>query len=104
MSVFHKVPFRLALCESHEGDDPINPNLALTPAEMDALRMSGKPISVNQLDSQYFDGEPDLHDFNIPLTQQRGVDINDAWETAKTSKEKLSKVKASKIDINPTKS
>lgn len=71
---------------------------------MDSLRLSGKPISVNQLDSQYYDGEPDLHNFDMPLTQQRGVDINDAWETAQNAKDKLSKVKASKIDINPTKS
>lgn len=104
MSVFVRVPFRLAKCGLRNQENSVNPHLALTPHEMDDLRLSGKPISVNQLDNQYFDGEEDLHDFDIPLTQQRGVDINDAWEKAQESRQKLSKVKASKVDINPAKS
>lgn len=59
----------------------INPNLASTPAQMNIMRLEGKPIGNSVDESSYFDGSEDAG-FIIPLANQRGVDIAEAWEAS----------------------
>lgn len=70
----------------------VDPTLAMTPAQMDAMAKKGIPISTANLANQYFDGNPpDKCSFDIPVGDRRGVDIIDAWQAQKDARQNLSK-------------
>lgn len=83
-------------------DIVVNPHLAYDLTDMDEMRRQGKPISITNAESMYYEGS-ETCSFDIPLDLQRGVDINDMWNRAKSVNKTLSKLGASSIDVNPLK-
>lgn len=79
---------KTAICKRNEEDVPVQSGLALTPSQMMEMANHGVPISTQQLGNQYIDGKPNPS-FDIPLDQQRGIDIGDIWQAAQTSKKKI---------------
>lgn len=72
-------PFRNVISEE---DDKTVPGLAMTPAQMMSLAEKGIPISNQQLNNEYYDGDVNCSDF-VPLDRQRGVDVNEMWNKKK---------------------
>ncbi|QCS36432.1 hypothetical protein [Capybara microvirus Cap3_SP_374] len=62
--------------------------LAMTPSEMAALVEKGIPISPNNTLLQFQEGTTNV-DFNLPIDQLRGTDINDAWNAQNEATDKL---------------
>lgn len=91
----------VARCVRRDTDPDMNPHLAYDLSDLDLLRRQGKPISVQNADGLYYDGSEDCS-FNLPLDQQRGVDINDLWERSQRVNRKLSKLGLKSVDVNPT--
>lgn len=88
-----------AHCKRIEGDVPVLNNLALTPAQMYAMSLQGKPISANPLPEEFFvDGYPGEAESipEIPLDERRGIDINDIWSAQKDFEKKVSKFRRHK--------
>ena len=71
-----------------EHDIPVVPNLAITPAQMLKLQEQGIPISSQQLNKEYYDGDTRVS-WDIPLDRQRGVSVNDMWNHQQDVREKL---------------
>ena len=72
----------------------VNPNLAITPSQMERLTREGKSIQMHSLDgSMFYDNLPVSEP--IPLEYTRGIDDNDAWEASVESQKKLRKFKQS---------
>lgn len=69
----------------------INPHLAATPAMMNELRLQGKPIGNTADESAYFDGTEDAG-FTLPLSNQRGIDIAEAWEASMDAHKSINKL------------
>lgn len=95
-------PFKFAVCKAKAHDVVVNPHLAFDLADLDQMRRQGKPISVTNAESLYYDGSESCT-FDLPMDMQRGVDINDMWNRSRDVHSRLSKLGASKVDINPSK-
>lgn len=78
-------------------------DMAFSIAEMDKLRMEGKPVSNANLSNDYYDGEV-TNSCDVPLDRKRGVDLNDTWNASKQSGEILKSAHLTKVDINPANS
>lgn len=70
-----------------DGHIKAKPGLALTPAQIAKMSEQGIPITT-QMSDQFFDGTLNPS-FDIPLEEQRGVDINDVWNASKTAKARI---------------
>lgn len=101
--MFSKSPkvCRLASIELHENEEPVNGNLAYDIPTLNDMREKGLPIS-STVESMYYDGTSNVS-FDLPLDQQRGVDIADLWAEDKMIHRKLSKAKVTSFDLNPNK-
>ena len=95
-------PVKFARCVRTDDDAIVNPHLAYDLSTLDEMRRQGRPISIPNAENLYYDGSEDCS-FNLPLDSQRGVDINDMWNRAKSIGKKLSKLGASSVDVNPSK-
>lgn len=95
-------PLKVAVCKRKETDPILNPHLAHDLADLDALRRQGKPISIANAESLYYDGSENCS-FDLPLDMQRGVDINMMWERSQSVHKAMSKLGAKSVDINPSK-
>lgn len=70
---------------------PVNPNLAVTPKDMEKMTAQGRSISANSLENFiYFNG--DMLD-GLPIDMCRGVDINDIYQASQVSKAKMSRLR-----------
>ena len=71
-------------------DDPVVKNgLAITPVDMNHMLQQGLPIGA-QIRSAFADETfTSANDWDIDLSQQRGVDIVDAWEAEQSAKSKI---------------
>lgn len=90
---------RYAHCLHQADDVPVINNLALTPAQMYAMSLQGKPISANPLPEEFFvDGySGEAEDIPvIPLDERRGIDVNDVWLAQKDFETKLTKYRRHK--------
>lgn len=83
----------------------INPNLALTPGQMDDRLRQGLPIGSVDSETNYFDGTQDCS-YDLPLMSKRGVDIADAWEASMSAHQSISKLNklASQQNVQPSES
>lgn len=89
--------WKLAKCKRKENDSIVNPHLAFDLRDLEEMRRQGKPISVQNAESMYYEGSTDCS-FDLPLDSQRGVDINDMWNHSKSVNNRLSKLGISKVD------
>lgn len=95
-------PIRFAKTRLLEYEEPVNPHLAYDLSQLDELRKQGKPISQSNVESLYYDGDVNVS-FDLPLDQQRGVDINDMWTADRDSSARRASVGVGRVDVNPVK-
>lgn len=67
-------------------DNPVQHGLAYTPAKMKELSDKGIPVSTMTVDDMFFDGDFNT-DFNVPIEEQRGLDMSEAWEAEQDAKQ-----------------
>lgn len=58
---------------------PVKCGLAYTPADMMAMAERGIPISTQNMDGQFNDGETNPS-WSVPLDQVRGIDPAELWQ------------------------
>lgn len=73
---------------------PVNPNLAITPAQMEHMTLQGRAVSTSALDKFAFFNGDQLNGLSLDMV--RGADINDVWEASQNTKGKLSQLKTKK--------
>lgn len=89
-----------ARCQRHSDEIAPKDGLALTPHQMELMHSKGVPISTSNFDSQYFDGDKSPS-FDVPIDQQRGVDIAEVWNESVNARKKLSRRQSRKVNPNP---
>lgn len=68
---------------------PIIQGQAVTPVQMDQLRKKGQSISAFQLSAEnFYDGDVNPQ-FDIPIEQQRHVDVATIWQEQMDAKSKI---------------
>lgn len=78
LSNFYNSPFK-----------PSQPNLALTPSQIERNTLDGLPSSTGMLsDDMLIKGDTSIQ-VNLPSEYQRGYTIEDAWNDCQTGKSKL---------------
>lgn len=76
--------FVLAKCDKFEDNEqPVQPNLALTPHDVKALTERGIAVSTQQLGTVT---DSDIPSDYLPLEDTRGCDINTAWEASQRAR------------------
>ena len=66
----------------------VKSNQAITPSQMDKLTSQGRSISSSSLESMSY--HDNIKDFEaMPLENQRGIDMNIAWEASQDAKSKI---------------
>ena len=92
---FNKVV--LSTCKSREDELKTQPNLSYTTGEMFDMWKKGVPINNEHAATKFFDGSKDCT-FEIPLTDQRGIDVADVWEAQQAARSKFRSYKPKKDD------
>lgn len=64
---------------------------ALTPAQMDYMRKKGQSITSINVDESLFNDGTTNPKFDIPITEQRGVDVVEVWNAQKDAKANVKK-------------
>lgn len=82
------VPFKFAICKLKSFEKPVQPNLAMTPADVADMASKGIPVSTQANGAQYYDGVPEPS-LDIPIDQQRGADMADIFNAQMDAREKL---------------
>lgn len=100
--MFAKKSNKLRLYNTFVRDDEVKviPDLAYDLHDLDELRQQGKPISLQNAASLYYDGQTDLTTPIVPLDRQRGVDINDVWNASLDGERQLSKAGLRRVNFN----
>lgn len=90
--VFKVVPNSGISCPQRtEEEGKIQNSLSTTPAQMERLLEQGLPISSQMLDAQlFYDGDQNPS-WDIPIDQQRGIDIADIWAAEYDARENFKK-------------
>ena len=84
-------PFRSVSYRSIGSNVP--QRLAYQPHEMWSMTQNGQAVVPSNLpDNNFFDGVENPS-FDLPIEQQRGVDINDVWSAQMDSKKAFSKLR-----------
>lgn len=65
----------------------VQPDLALTPSQMLDMQSRGVPINLGNA-SLFSDGSPNPS-FEIPVSEQRGIDIAEVWTLEKLSRDRI---------------
>lgn len=76
-----------AHCVRRSGESIVQPDLAVTPAQALAMAEKGLPVSA-QMNSQMIDGHTHS-DWNVPLEEQRGIDIAQMWQESRNIRRKF---------------
>lgn len=69
----------ISFCKRRDNEAAVRPHLAYTAQQAADLTKQGKPISNQQVQGMYYDGEPLSDGATLDLTERRGIDINDVW-------------------------
>lgn len=69
--------------------NPVQSNLALTPAQMDRCREQGVPITPQNINPDLIQDGTTNPQFEIELERQRGVDVAELWQNAESSRKKI---------------
>lgn len=65
-----------------DGEPIVQNDLAVTPSQMVQMMSDGIPITTQNLHPElFFDGDTNPS-FEIPIDQQRGIDVADCWEAS----------------------
>lgn len=96
-------PIRFAQTSLRDDEPIVVPDLAFDLADLDRLRQQGKPISLDNAASLYYDGQENQTVPYVPIERQRGTDINDVWNASLDGKKQLSKAGIRSVDFNQTK-
>ena len=78
-------------CKRLPHEPVVQPNLAMTPAQVAEMAAAGKPVSSTSVGT-YYDGTPNPS-FDLPIDQKRGCDIADAWNASVEAQDKLNDMK-----------
>lgn len=81
---------RVAVCELHDDEEPVQSGLAFTPSKMLELARDGVPISQQTAGATYDDGYRTLP-FEPLLEHQRGIDMADLWERDQDARGRIKK-------------
>lgn len=81
---------RFAMPRRHDGEKPVQDDLAYTPSQMMQLSERGIAVTTGNLpNDNFFDGVPvGQGSFDLPLDQQKGVDIADCWQASMSIRKK----------------
>lgn len=71
-----------------KSDVTVQPGLAMTPSQMQRLSERGIPVSSQNLEGMFYDGDA-RPSWDVPLDQQRGVDVATMWQRRKDIAAKL---------------
>lgn len=69
----------IANCKRQRGEEVVQQDLAITPAQMYDMVQAGKPVGASILSPDYFDDGDHDTNMHVPLDRQRGVDIVEMW-------------------------
>lgn len=96
--MFSSIPSKIRFAKTmlQETETPVLSHLAFSLGDLDKLHRAGKPISVSNAESYYYDGDNNSS-MVIPLDRRRGCDINDFWNDDKKISENLSKLKVKNL-------
>lgn len=76
-----------AHCVRRSDETIVQPGLAVTPAQALVLAEKGLPVSAH-MNSQMIDGHTHS-DWNVPLEEQRGIDIAQMWQESRNIRRKF---------------
>ena len=79
---------RTASCKRTSSDIPVQGGLAITPAQMQRMAEKGIPVSSQNLDGCFYDGDT-RPSWDVPLDMQRGIDVAQMWQERKDIAAKL---------------
>lgn len=68
----------------------VQPGLALTPSQIHKMSEKGIPVTTQNLDGMFDDGVT-RPSWDVPLDQQRGVDVATMWQKGRDTAAKLRK-------------
>lgn len=89
MSFIHSKPFgKTCSCKRTMADTPVQGGLAVTPSQMQRMAERGIPVTSQNLEGMFYDGDT-RPSWDVPLDMQRGVDVATLWETRKDIRNKL---------------
>lgn len=80
--------YRSNYTPKHDAFESTKQGLAVTPSDMSNMLSRGIPISAQINEELFFDGL-DNPSFDIPIEEQRGVDVNDVWLAQRQARSKL---------------
>lgn len=63
-------------------DKPVQNGLSMSPSEMQRMSERGVPVTTQNNEALFYDGET-RPSWDVPLDQQRGVDIATMWQRRK---------------------
>lgn len=69
-------------------EKPVQNGLALTPAQIMRMSERGIPVTTQNLDGMYYDGDT-RPSWDIPLDMQRGVDVATMWQKRRDLAQRL---------------
>ncbi|MDE6089294.1 MAG: hypothetical protein K2G41_01200 [Duncaniella sp.] len=69
------------------GVDKVVPGLSVSPTQMALMAAKGIPISA-QMSESFVDGVSNPS-FDIPIEDQRGIDVNAVWNAQKDARKRL---------------
>lgn len=81
---------RFAMPRRSSSEGVVQDNLSYTPTQMMLLAEKGIPVTTaNQAADSFFDGVPiGQGSFELPLDQQRGIDVADTWQASQLIRKK----------------
>ena len=92
-------PVKFAKLVRKDTDIDVIEHLAYDLSELDSMRKQGIPISQNNLESMYYDGDVNCS-ADVPLDMVRGADINDLWNESQRVNRNLSKRQLRKVSVS----
>lgn len=95
-------PIRFAHTKLRSDEVKVVPNLAFDLSDLDDLRRQGKPISLENAASLYYDGQEQTVPV-VPLERMRGTDINDVWNASLDGQKQLRKAGIRSVDFSQVK-
>lgn len=69
-------------------DIKVQPGLAMTPSQMQRLSEKGVPVSNQNLEGMFYDGDT-RPSWDVPMDQIRGIDVAQLWQERKNIAAKI---------------
>lgn len=85
---FIRKPLKVATCKARKDEVKTKSGLSYSPAQMQEMTSRGMAVSSANLETKFYDGEPNPS-WNVDILLQKGIDPAEIWEKAQLSKVKL---------------